>query len=479
MPTLLVIDDEPAILEALRGVLEDREATVLTAESAVEGLEKLAQHRPDAIMLDINLPDLSGLELVQRIHEVERRVPVIFMTGEGTTETAIKAMALGAYEYLRKPLQYDQVCEVVRGALETSRLLRVPPSVAEPRDTEESSDVLIGCCAAMQEVYKAIGRIAPQDVTVLILGESGTGKELVARAIHRYGRRSAQPFLAIHCPAIPESLLESELFGHERGAFTGAERKRIGKFEHCSGGTIFLDEIGDMPLLTQTKLLRVLQEQHFERVGGNETIQIDVRLIAATNCDLEQLIASGRFRKDLFYRLNVFTIRLPPLRERAEDLPLLVKHFVGRFSREFGKEVQGLALETCNQLRRYAWPGNLRELQSVLKHALLQATGPILIPEYLPAAFRTAVNATGHSGASSPALADWERFIQERVQTGSVDLYAEWQALTDRYLLRQVLGHTGGNLSQAARILGIHRVTLRTKIAALGIAQERTPSVTA
>ena len=235
----------------------------------------------------------------------------------------------------------------------------------------------------MQEVYKAIGRVAPQDVTVLILGESGTGKELVARAIYQHSRRAAGPFLAINCAAIPETLLESELFGHEKGAFTGADRRRIGKFEQCHGGTLFLDEIGDMTPLTQTKVLRVLQEQQFERVGGNETIQTDVRVIAATNRDLEQLIAAGQFRSDLYYRLNVFTIRLPPLRERDDDLPLLVMHFLRRFSRELGKDTYGIAPEALDVLRRHPWPGNVRELQSVLKQALLQATGPILAPESL------------------------------------------------------------------------------------------------
>jgi two-component system nitrogen regulation response regulator GlnG len=242
---------------------------------------------------------------------------------------------------------------------------------------------------------------------------------------------------------------------------------------------MFLDEIGDMPPLTQTKILRVLQEQRFESVGGDKSIQTDVRLIAATNCELESLVASGRFRKDLFYRLNVFTIRLPPLRERTNDLPLLVEYFLKRFSQEFGKEVQGLATETIDLLQRYAWPGNLRELQSVLKHALLQATGPVLIPEFLPTSFRASARGVANSVPGSPTCTDWERFIQKRLQATSADLYAEWQALTDRCLLSQVLRHTGGNLSQAAKILGIHRVTLRAKIAALGIPLERVNSVLA
>ncbi len=477
MPILLVIDDEPSILHFFRRAFREPEVKLLTAGSAAEGLEKIAQHRPDVIILDINLPDQSGLEAFQRINELDAKIPVIFITGHGTTATAIEAMRLGAYEYLLKPLELDQLSDLVERAFEISRLMRVPavvPAVEASRGAsapgEESSEILVGRGPAMQEIYKAIGRVAPQDVTVLILGESGTGKELVARAIYHYSRRSAGPFLAINCAAIPEPLLESELFGHERGAFTGADRKRIGKFEQCNGGTLFLDEIGDMTPLTQMKILRVLQDQQFERVGGNETIKTDVRLIAATNRDLEQLMAAGQFRSDLYYRLNVYTIKLPPLRERDVDLPLLAEHFLRRFSRELGKEVQRIAPEALELLRRYPWPGNLRELQSVLKQALLQATGPVLLPEFLPSLVRGEAK---QPAALSLTVADLEQFIQERLHAGSNDLYAEWQALTDRQLLTHVLRHTRNNLSQAARILGINRSTLRSKLAGLGIAVEK------
>jgi two-component system nitrogen regulation response regulator GlnG len=308
-----------------------------------------------------------------------------------------------------------------------------------------------------------------------VLGDSGTGKELVARAIYHYSRRSHGPFLAINCAAIPETLLESELFGHERGSFTGAERKRIGKFEQCNGGTLFLDEIGDMTPLTQTKILRVLQDQQFERVGGNELIRTDVRLIAATNQDLEKLMEAGRFRSDLYYRLNVYSIRLPPLNERGEDLLLLVDHFLKRFSRELKKEVRSVSPEAMEILREYPWPGNLRELQSVLKQAMLQATGPVLVPEFLPPTLRGESRATGAAPAA-PDLADWDSFIQERLRAGTKDLYAEWQALTDRHLLTQVMRQTGNNLSQTARILGINRSTLRTRLHALGLLTDRLPA---
>ena len=471
MPILLVIDDEATILHAFRRAFGDPELKVLTASTATEGLEAVIRDRPDVIVLDVHLPDQSGLETFRQIRQADARIPVIFITGHGTTDTAIEAMKLGAYDYLLKPLELPQLRQLVSRALEISRQAHVPAVMAEVEAVPERSDVLVGRCPAMQEVYKAIGRVASQDVTVLILGESGTGKELVARALYQHSRRAAGPFLPINCAAIPEALLESELFGHEKGAFTGAERKRIGKFEQCSGGTLFLDEVGDMAPLTQTKLLRLLQEQRFERVGGNETVQTDVRLIAATNCDLEELVEAGQFRRDLYYRLNVFSIQLPPLRERGDDLPLLVEHFVQRFARELGKDVQRVAPEVLDILRRHTWPGNVRELQSVLKQALLHATGPVLVPEFLPASLRGDGQPNGP--AASTMVADWDQFLKVRLQAGSTHLYAEALALMERQLLTGVLRHTQGNQVQAAKILGITRGSLRNKIRALGITIER------
>jgi two-component system nitrogen regulation response regulator GlnG len=306
-------------------------------------------------------------------------------------------------------------------------------------------------------------------VTVLILGESGTGKELVARAIYHYSHRAKGPFLAINCAAIPESLLESELFGHEKGAFTGADRRRIGKFEQCNGGTLFLDEIGDMSPVTQTKILRVLQGQEFERVGGTEPIRSNVRIIAATNRDLETMVAAGGFRSDLYYRLNVFTIRLPALRERADDIPLLARHFVHRFAKELGKDVHAIADETLVLLEQYSWPGNVREFQSVIKQALLLTTGPVLLPAFLPPNIRNRSDMPQTSEPAEADLAGLTTFIQQRLLAGSTSLYAEFQALTDHHLLTLVLQHTKGNLSHAARVLGITRATLRTKLSALGL----------
>jgi two-component system nitrogen regulation response regulator GlnG len=471
MPVLLVIDDEPSILQAFRRAFREPEVALLTASSAAEGIEAVAQGRPEVVILDINLPDLPGLQVFRHIRELDARIPVIFITGHGTTDTAIEAIKLGAYDYLLKPLELAPLRALVDRAFEISRLMHVPAVLAGEEPVPGPSDVLIGRCLAMQEVYKAIGRVASQDVTVLILGESGTGKELVARAIYQHSKRASGPFLAINCGAIPETLLESELFGHEKGAFTGAERKRIGKFEQCSGGTLFLDEIGDMTPLTQTKLLRLLQEQRFERVGGSETIQTDVRLIAATNRNLEALVAAGDFRGDLFYRLSVFTIRLPPLRERGDDLPLLVDHLIKRYRHELGKDVQQASPETLAILQRYPWPGNVRELQSVLKQAILQATGPVLIPEFLPATVREGERPAEPSDSSG--FPDWDRFINDRLQAGSQDLYAEALAAMERHLVTRVLREVGGNQVQAARILGITRGSLRNKIRSLGITIER------
>jgi two-component system nitrogen regulation response regulator GlnG len=476
MPTLLVVDDEPSILYFFRQAFCEPEVTLLTASSATEGVETVIRDRPDVVILDIDLPDASGLDTFRRVHEIDTKIPVIFITGHGTTATAIEAMRLGAYEYLLKPLELDQLSDLVERAFEISRLMRVPAVISEGGEAKEDSDALLGRCPAMQEVYKAIGRVAPQDVTVLILGESGTGKELVARAIYHYSDRAKGPFLAINCAAIPETLLESELFGHEKGAFTGADRKRIGKFEQAAGGTLFLDEIGDMTALTQTKILRVLQGQQFERVGGNEPIKANVRVIAATNRDLEKMVAEGTFRGDLYYRLNVYTIKLPALRERGDDLPLLADHFVRRFSRELKKDVRGIAPEAMELLRSYPWPGNVRELQSVIKQSLLQTTGPVVLPEFLPTALRNQ-----GQGADEPDQPGFDYgglpgFIQVQLRAGSTTLYSDYQALTDKHLLTEVLRHTGGNLSKAARILGITRATLRTKLNALGIPVERSAS---
>jgi nitrogen regulation protein NR(I) len=464
MPTLLVVDDEPSILYFFRQAFQEPEVTLHTASSAAEGLATLKAVSPDVVILDINLSDASGLDTFKQVHDIDPRIPVIFITGHGTTATAIEAMRLGAYEYLLKPLELEQLTGLVHRAFEISRLMRVPAVLPETGETPDDSDLLVGRCPAMQEVYKSIGRVAPQDVTVLVTGESGTGKELVARAVYHYSDRSRGPFLAVNCAAIPEALLESELFGHEKGAFTGADRQRIGKFEQCHGGTLFLDEIGDMTPATQAKILRVLQGQEFERVGGSKVIRTDVRVVAATNRDLLAMVSQGTFRGDLYYRLNGYTIKLPPLRERGEDLPLLVDHFLRRFSRELKRETRAVAPETLDQLQAYHWPGNVRELQSVLKQTLLHATGPVLLPEFLPRDLGTAAQSPAEAKNVEPDLGALTRFIKERLESGTNSLYADFQAFTDQHLLDRVMDHVQGNQSQAARILGISRATLRSKL---------------
>ncbi|WP_337172947.1 sigma-54 dependent transcriptional regulator [Paludisphaera sp.] len=484
MASILVIDDEPSILHAFRRAFESPDYEVVTAPNGARGLELAAKTPPDVVVLDLDLPDMGGMEVFRALRELDARIPVLFITGHGTTETAIEAMKDGAFEYLLKPLQLAHVRELVARAAEVSRLSRQPALIAEDAPKADRADVLVGRSPAMQQVYKAVGRVAPQDIAVLILGESGTGKELIARAIYQHSLRASRPFLAVNCAAIPESLLESELFGHERGAFTGADRTRVGKFEQSNGGTLFLDEIGDMTPLTQAKILRVLQDGTFERVGGNATIRSDVRVIAATNRDLPRLAAAGTFREDLYYRLSVFTISLPPLRERIEDLPLLVDHFLRRFGPELGRGVVQASPESLAILGRYPWPGNIRELQSVLKRSLLQAQGPVLLPDFLPESIRAGAPPAPAPATPPPvaptatppaadAAVDWEGFIERRLAAGSENLHAEALALMERTLLTRVLRETEGNQVQAARILGITRGSLRTKIRALGLRIER------
>src|SRR5437870_4868708 len=426
MATLLLIDDDPDLLRArVRHVLPAPADRVEIALTGAEGLEHVTAKLPDVILLDLRLPDQSGLDILRQLGRIDARSPVVMVTVARSSDSAIEAMRHGAYDYLLKPIDLQKLDRVIREALKVSRLMREPAVVAEtPPDEEFQGVAIIGCCPGMQEAYKAIGRVADQTFPVLITGESGTGKELVARAIYQHGPRAQAPFLALNCAAIPENLLESELFGHEKGAFTGADRRRVGKFEQCHGGTLFLDEIGDMPPATQAKMLRVLQEQTFERVGGNETIRTDVRLIAATHRDLKASSDEGKFRPDLYYRLGVFTIHLPPLRERGNDLAMLARFYVRRVSRELGREVREVAPEALERLHSYSWPGNVRELQSMLKQALLRAHGPVLLPDFLP----ELPEAPGEPAAPVMPLGgglDPEAFIGQRLGPDSRDLHAE------------------------------------------------------
>ncbi len=350
------------------------------------------------------------------------------------------------------------------------RMMHVPVRIHNQGDVPVNGDSLVGRTVEMQEVYKSIGRVAPQNVTVLIRGESGTGKELVARAIYHHSQRSEGPFLAVNCAALTETLLESELFGHEKGSFTGAVTQRIGKFEQCTGGTLFMDEVGDMSPVMQSKVLRVLQEQQFERVGGTQTIKTDVRIIAATNRDIEKMVAKSRFREDLYYRLNGFTIKIPPLRDRRQDVLLLLEWFLAKFRKELQKDIHGFSPEALETLLNYSWPGNVRQLQSVLKQAIVQATGPVLMPDFLPSEVRSpSVETPDTATGVRPRESDLLTLIESRMRAGSHDLYAESLAAMERILLTTVLQSTRGNQSKAAENLGITRGSLRNKIRQLGI----------
>jgi two-component system nitrogen regulation response regulator GlnG len=380
-------------------------------------------------------------------------------------------MKRGAYDYLLKPVEFEELCRVVERALEISRMSRVPTLF----DTESTAgaDVIIGCSPGMQEVYKAIGRVAPQDMNVLIVGETGTGKEIVARAIYQHSRRSKGPFLAINCAALPTTLLESELFGHERGSFTGAERRRVGKFEQVDGGTIFLDEIGDMPLAAQANVLRLLQEGTFERVGSNETIRVDVRVIAATNQRLEEMVKAGEFREDLFYRLSVFTIQLPPLRDRTDDIPLLVEHFVKTHNHAECDRVWSISSATMQTLRQYHWPGNVRELQSAVKYALAHSVGNVLAVDFFPESCRGSTKREDIEQSERIDVLGLTQFVRSLLADNQTDIYHRMHAEIDRILLPEVIGYAGGNQAHASQLLGIARSTLRNKIAELGLIFEK------
>lgn len=477
MPTVLIVDDEPSVVSLVTRALEKLGGVdTVSASNGHDARQQILSGKVDVAIFDLLLPDESGLELMASVKEFDAKIPVIYITGGGSAGTAIEAMKAGAFDYLPKPLDVGQLRELVTQAAHVRRLMTEPVGVAHTVQAaaEGEGDFMVGRSSAMTEVYKNIGRVAPKNVTVLIRGESGTGKELVARSLYQHSHRADRPFLAINCAAIPEALLESELFGHEKGSFTGADRQRIGKFEQCTGGTIFLDEIGDMPLPLQGKILRLIQDQRFERVGGNQTIQTDVRIITATHRDLAAMSEAGTFRSDLYYRLNVFEVEIPALRDRVEDLPLLVGHFIHRASRELDQDVNRVSDDAMKVLTSYDWPGNIRELQSVLKKAVLNSTGPLLLSEFLPDFIREteALRAKG-TNFSPSKHDDWEQFVDERVATGTNVLYDETIERMERWLLTRILRKTSGNQVQAATILGITRTTLRSKLGKLGLTIEK------
>ena len=471
MPRLLIVDDEPSVCYGFRRAFGQTGIEVVGASSLAAAREAFRTSRPDVVVLDLQLPDGSGLELFEDIRRHAPPVPVVFITAHGTPQTALAAMKHGAFDYLIKPVELDRLGAIVRRAFEASRFLRQPEGPAV-----DTFNQIIGCSPAMQELCKTIGRVAPQDVNVLIQGESGTGKELVARTLHEHSRRADRPFVAVNCAALPEGLAESELFGHEQGAFTGADRQRIGRFEQADEGSLFLDEIGDMPASLQAKMLRLLQDQQFERVGGTQTLHTRARIVAATNQNLEQLIARGRFRRDLYYRLRVVSIHVPPLRDRNGDVVELAHHFLGVYNKELNRHFQGFAAETIDRFRDYPWPGNVRELQGAIKEAMLRGSGALVRPEFLPAHLRPTAGETAPDGQGALELHELvERLLRERPG----EVYSDTIRAVERYLIVRALKQTRGHQAQASEVLGITRTTLRNKLRELGIAIDKVVNVEA
>jgi len=445
--SILIVDDEKAIQTSLRGVLEDESYRVGTVGSGDQALSRIGEDPPDLVLLDVWMPGMDGLEVLAEIKRVRPEQPVVMISGHGTIETAVKATKLGAYDFIEKPLSLEKTLLAVARALEHSRLERENRAL---RERLERGQEIVGQSAALQELRRQIAIAAPTTGRVLIHGENGSGKELVARAIHALSARREGPFVEVNCAAIPEELIESELFGHERGAFTGAVARRKGKFQLADGGTLFLDEVGDMSLKTQAKVLRVLEEQAFERVGGTESIRTDVRVIAASNQNLSDLIAGGRFRDDLFYRLNVIPIHVPPLRERKEDMPLLVEHFIRVFSLENGKRPKTVSVEALAYFLSYDWPGNVRELRNMVERLVIMSPREVIGPEDLP-----------------PPLRPKEAALPED-QIKEKNLKEAREAFERAYILAELRAQDW-NMTRTSDRLGIERSHLYRKLKAYGI----------
>ena len=483
MSKLLLIDDEVDVQYSFQRIFDSPEMELTTASSGEEGLKLIPKLKPDLVVMDVRMGGITGMETLRRIRQIDSKLLVILMTAYGTTQTAIEAMKLGAYDYLLKPFDVPKLKEIIAKALDAAREMRSGARydferkdrpVLQPEDLQSE---IVGQSEAMRQVFKLVGQFAGTDTTVLVTGESGTGKELVARAIHHHSNRSGKQFLAVNCAAIPEQLLESELFGHERGAFTGAVSERMGKFEHCKGGVIFLDEIGDMTPATQTKILRVLQSRTFERVGGNRPINADVRVIAATNKPLEQAVAAGQFREDLFYRLHGVRIHMPPLRDRQGDIPLLIKYVLNKIAREQSHEPKSIASNAVKALEKYHWPGNVRELESVVRHVMVVSQGDVVLLKDLPSEI------TGQSSSSGPVLSasavigeggvsDITVLTRQLFQWARRDPKLKIIPAVERELVIQALKEADGNQVHAAKLLGITRATLRKRVEKFGIQRE-------
>lgn len=456
--TILIVDDEAPMRKNLVELLSEEGYLLLQATDGLTAIEYVRDVNPHLILLDIKLPKMDGLSALKEIKALKPDIPVIVFTAHGSSERAIEAMKLGAYDYLEKPFSLDKFLLIVKRALGYSNLLDEVNELRRGQSSTQppSASELVGGSGRMQEIFKLIGKAAPTDATVLIQGESGTGKELIANAIQRHSRRSDKPFVKVNCAALPESLLESELFGHERGAFTGAITERKGRFEMADGGTIFLDEVSDMTPHLQTKLLRVLQQRTFERVGGKETITVDVRIIAATNKNLDAEMKAGRFRDDLYYRLNVMPIMVPPLRERPEDIPVLVEHFLRKHG---GQRNMLISADALAVLQRYSWPGNIRELENVIQHALVISTGSVITLDHLPLTVK----------------AEGELIPRELVWQDGIPL-KKIMAEVERGIILKALRQVNWNRSKAAELLGINRRSLFEKIKEHNIQQDANPS---
>ncbi|MDJ0850546.1 MAG: sigma-54 dependent transcriptional regulator [Myxococcota bacterium] len=465
-PRVLVADDEPSIRYVLRETLEDAGCEVVEVDDGDRAFEELATGGFQLAFLDIRMPGQSGLDLLERLGPMGSDCAVVIITAQNTFENAVEAMKRGALDYLVKPFGVAEVKALVEKAQRTRALEQELHELRrEVAKRTVPGDRMVGKSPALLEIFKTVGRLAGRDVSVLVTGESGTGKELVARALHAASGRADGPFVAVNTAAIPRDLLESELFGHERGAFTGAVEARIGRFSEASGGTLFLDEIGDMPVDLQAKLLRVLQSSEVTPVGGRRAEHVDVRIIAATHRDLDAAVAASEFREDLLYRLRVVPLHIPPLRERREDVPVLAQHFVDRYAQELGTGPRLLSEQTVSRLSAYDWPGNVRELENAIKRALVLATGEILLPEDF--AFLEESAGSGRDGPDLEQLVRGE--VGTALEAGDENVYRTVLERVERPLLETVLARTDGNQIRAAALLGINRNTLRKKIVELGI----------
>ncbi|MFH0732196.1 MAG: sigma-54 dependent transcriptional regulator [Candidatus Omnitrophota bacterium] len=464
MNKILIVDDEKNVLSSFKKIMAQDGYEIYTASNAKEGLSIARDTTINLLIMDIRMPGMDGLEAFSKFKEIDQKMPIIIMTAYATTETAIEAMQLGAYDYVIKPFNIPQMKKMIEKALETARIMKTEVTF-EPKE-EFKGDRIIGSSLEMQQIYKTIGQVAASDVNVLLRGESGTGKELIARAIYHYSNRKNKPFLVVNSAAIPETLLESELFGYEKGAFTDAREPRIGKLEQCNGGTIFLDEIGDMPLSIQAKVLRVLEHKSFERLGSNKTIQVDVRLITATNKNLEALIKQERFREDLYYRLNVVSIQIPALREHKQDVLQLVDYFLNKHSKELKKNFARISNDALKILQEYNWPVNIRELENVIKKAMLFCKGNTILPEHIFIQ-DTVVSESKDSTTQLRGLL--AHLVKQGLNTKSVSLYKDIIEEAEKALIIETLKQSRGNQSQTAKLLGISRPTLKDKIEKLGL----------